>query len=217
VDSKFIALFRHAQERERPGFRQTFATHTAPAIISRVPGVRRLIANVLDLVQPPGGTVGQDPPYDVIVEIWTDDPDSASSLLAESGCVAVYRVSESIEKDVAYESDAPPRVKLFSFINPVSGLSDHEFRRHWDEHVQIALRVHVPCVQYVRHFVEASSAAGTARVRGVGMIAMRTEEDLRLRMFNSPLGQAEVVADTAEFVGNRQVAYATQRCDLRMT
>ena len=208
--SKYLALFRQTAHRDRALFLKDFAAQTATVLKLRVPGLQRLTVNVLDLAQPQGGKMEEAPPYDVVAEIWLDDAGGSRRVLSAPGCVAVYRVGTSIEKDEPYDLDAPPRVKLFSFITPVAGLTDREFRRHWDEHVPIALRVHTACAQYVRHFVEASLPDDAPPVRGIGMIAMRTVHDLTLRMFNSPQGQADVVADTAEFVGNRLVFHATE-------
>lgn len=208
--SKYLALFRQTVYRDSALFRQDFAGQTATALKLRVAGLQQLTVNVLDLAQPQGGNSAEGPPYDVVAEIWLDDAGDPRRVLAVQGCLAVYRVGTSIEKDEPYDTEAPPRVKLFSFINPVVGLTDHEFRRHWDEHVPIALRVHAACVQYVRHFVEISLPDDAPPVRGIGMIAMPTVQDLTLRMFDSPQGQADVVADTAEFVGNRLVFHATE-------
>jgi hypothetical protein len=199
MSPKWLLLFRAPDGARREQYCRSFLEwqECGPAV-----------CNIAD-VQPafigrPRG-VPSLPNYDVIVELWSDLP----ALRRRSGLVCVCEVDESVEKFIPSLSGGPPRVKLFSFIEPLAGLTTSDFRRHWDEHVPIARRVHRVCVQYVRHFVTATYPAPQV-FTGIGMIAFATLKDLEERSFDTPDGEAEVMADTAEFVGTRNVVYTTE-------
>ena len=216
---KYIVLFGAKSGTDRDRFRRRFASRIAPGFAANMPGLHRLVVNVLDIAprwprQPATAQNEVVTPYDVVAEMWFDTAKNACRVLHEPECAAAYRVTESIEIDEARDTCAPHSVKLFSFIIPVAGLADQDFRRHWNEHVPIARRVHAACQQYVRHWVEEALPGGAPSFRGIGMIGFRNQEDLEQRLFDSPEGVAEVVADTAKFVGDRLVVYATEYRDL---
>lgn len=218
---KYIVLIKAAPGEDRKLFRQRFPEQVAPKLAAEMRGLLGFTTNVVDVVphwpdQPATRPPGAEPDFDIVAEMWFDTALNARQALARFDNVSAYRVTEFIEKDVGRDAGAPHRVKLFSFIHPVAGLSDHEFKRHWEEHVPIALRVHAACRQYVRHWVEEVLSGDAPGVRGVGMIGMRNQEDLEQCLFDSPAGVAEVAADTAEFVGKRLVVYATEHCDLQV-
>ena len=84
------------------------------------------------------------------------------------------------------------------------------YGRRWDEHVPIALRVHTACTQYVRHWVEEPLTVCAPPLNGIGMLAFASKQDLEQRLFASREGVAEVAEDTARFVGERAVLFATE-------
>lgn len=216
MSSKFIALIRAPDKAMRHDYRRTFSTVELHGLADGMRGLQRAIANVVD--EDPATDAGvDDTQADLVAEFWFETADQGASLAHVPGCLATYRVTELVEKCEAPMPDDVPRARLFSFIRPLGGMSRGEFRRHWDEHVPIALRVHAACTQYVRHWVETCliPETGGYRVWGVGMISMRDRQDRTQRLFDSAEGRAEVMADTAEFVGGRHVVFATTRCELR--
>lgn len=216
MGAKFVALIRAPDSAMRRDYRRTFDIIELRGLTGNMRGLRRVVSNVVD--DEPATDAGMGSvPIDVVAEFWFETADQGACLLRAPGCVAAYRVTELIEKCEAPMPGDPPRARLFSFIRPLEGMPRSEFRRHWDGHVPIALRVHAACTQYVRHWVEAClrPEAEGHEAWGIGLISLRDQEDREQRLFDSADGRAEVMADTAEFVGGRRVVFATVRCELR--
>ena len=99
-------------------------------------------------------------PWHVVIEAWTDERTLAASLSRLSpfsAACAVYRVTELVEKDEGPGPGWP--VAGVRLIVPWIGRSDVspvEQRRHWDEHVPLANRIHVGVTRYVRNWVEGT-------------------------------------------------------------
>ena len=214
MTSKVIALFQVPDNGMQGSARSCFCTVELPRWVGTMEGLRRVVVNGVD--GDPQALEAQDPAVDAIVELWFDAADQGGGLMHLPGCVAGYRVTELVEKYEAPQPGDPDRAKLFSFIRPRHEMPRSEFRRHWDEHVPIALRVHAACKQYVRHWVESSHEPDMdmGLTWGIGMISMRDRSAMDLQLFDSPESRAEVIADTAEFVGARRVVLATERCDI---
>ena len=89
-----------------------------------------------------------------------------------------------------------------------SELTPAEQRRHWDEHVPLANRIHVGCTRYVRNWVEAPTAnhgAAAPPYQGIAMQHFLTEQDLRERSFDSPTSVQVIKDDVAEFIAEHLV------------
>jgi EthD domain len=148
-------------------------------------------------------------PWHLVVEAWTD----AANLheLLRGGVPgefiatrATYRVEELIEKD---EGPAPgwpvAGVRLIVPWRRRTDVSPPECRRHWDEHVPLALRVHVGVTRYVRNWVEAAvgdEAAQAPAYQGIASQHYPSEQDLRERSFDSPASVQVINDDVAEFI-----------------
>ena len=145
------------------------------------------------------------PAYDALVE-----GDGGSRPLFEAlrdafgdqgAAVTVYSVTRMVEK-------APPAprldaVKMVACIRQRPDLSKAETRRHWDEHVPLALRIHVGASRYVRNWVEEvvlSSGFSPAGYPGIATMAFHTEADFRERLYDTPENAKVIAEDVAEFM-----------------
>jgi uncharacterized protein (TIGR02118 family) len=161
----------------------------------------------VNLVQ--GGEI--DASWHVVIEAWTDERTLIGCLQRLSPHVAraVYRVTESVEKDQGPAPGWP--VSGVRLIVPWTGRGDvsaAEQRRHWDEHVPLANRVHVGVTRYVRNWVECAvgdDAESAPAYRGIASQHYASERDLRERSFDSPASVQVILADVADFIAEPTV------------
>lgn len=151
-------------------------------------------------------------PWHVVIEAWTDErtlADFMSRLLPLISARAVYRVTELVEKDEGPGAGWP--VAGVRMIVPWIGRSDVgpvEQRRHWDEHVPLANRIHVGVTRYVRNWVEGTvgdDARSAPPYRGIASQHYPSERDLRERSFDSPASVQVIVDDVADFIAEHTV------------
>ena len=121
-----------------------------PAVVTRLPGVRRYIQSHTLVAAYETG----EPPYDGIAEVWADDTDALRAMTrspAHAGVQAdearfidratmgVIITEDHVAKDGTVRSEA---VKSVDFLTRKAGLSVEEFQRHWLEaHAPIAAAV----------------------------------------------------------------------------
>ena len=146
-----------------------------------------------------------DPSYDALIE-----GDGGSRPLFEDlrdafrergAAITVYSVTQMVEK-------APPAprldaVKLVACIKQRPDLSKTETRRHWDEHVPLALRIHIGASRYVRNWVEdvvLSSGFSPVYYPGIATMSFHTAEDHRERQYDKPENVKVILDDVAEFM-----------------
>lgn len=209
---KYIAGFTVPNNQTREEYRTGFLKQTTSGPLAG------LILHSVDITPnwPDNPVVALTrPPFDIIAELWGDKA-QIENWLGEAGKSRSLGcwVRESVEKDSPKSNDEPPRIGLFSLIKPVANLSPSEFRALWDGHVPIAKRVHLAARQYVRHFVDIDQPRLGYECWGFGKIFFKDQHDLEHRMFETPDGVQEVMADTAQFVGERIVIYATEHIKL---
>lgn len=125
-----------------------------------------------------------------------------------------YRVTELVEKDELRTAGAPtPAVKLIAAWQARTDIARTEARRHWDEHVPLANRIHIGCVRYVRNWVDAlamSSSACPRPYQGIAFQYFRTREDLEQRSFDTPQSVHVIQNDVAEFIASFDVLIASE-------
>jgi hypothetical protein len=146
------------------------------------------------------------PPWDAVVELWTRPASIGAPALAAlpdaPGCrVAAYLVTEMIEKNAGPPKGWPTSgVKM---IVPWIGRADvppAEQRRHWDEHVPLANRVHIGVSRYVRNWVDSAVSIDAPRYQGIATQHFPTEADLHDRLFDSPASVQLIVDDVTDFI-----------------
>lgn len=143
-------------------------------------------------------------PWHAVLEVWHGTRNAAGLSLSALDDViakrATYRVTELVEKDTGVEPGWPTAgVRL---IVPWIGrhdVSPTELRRHWDEHVPLANRIHVGVSRYVRNWVEGSDA-GAPPYQGIASQHFATVQDLLERSFDSPESVPVIMNDVADFI-----------------
>ena len=155
--------------------------------------------------------IGTPTPWHAVLEIWNEEPDVPWNEAEIDRYVArrvAYRVTELVGKDVGPQRQWPtPGPKL---IVPWIGRADItpvEQRRHWDEHLPLANRIHVGCQRYVRNWVEAPAPGQTAAppYQGIATQHYLTDQDLRERSFDTPASVQVINDDVAEFIAEHVV------------
>lgn len=158
----------------------------------------------INLVTPPAA----EPTWDAAIEVWSDFPVSASPVWAELDSQvssrATFTVTELVEKDTGPARGWPtPGVKLLVPWIGRRDITPAETRRHWDEHVPLANRIHVGVTRYVRNWIEPGALDGGDGFPGYNGIASQhflTEQDLLERSFDSPASVQIIIDDVAEFI-----------------
>jgi hypothetical protein len=149
--------------------------------------------------------------WDAVVELWVEEAAQLASLdlaaLVPGGRCTMVAVEERVEKDVwngrALPADA---IKLIVGWTRRAELSSAEARRHWDEHVPIANRVHIGVGRYVRHWLAPTMLAGNALpYDGVAEQTFIDAKALKEGMYDSAAGEAEILADVQEFIGSYDI------------
>ena len=158
------------------------------------------------------------PPWDIVIEAWVNAAELVASLDDDDlrplvAARAIYRVEELVEKDQG-PAEAWP-VSGIRLIVPWTGRGDvtpAEQRRHWDEHVPLANRVHVGVTRYVRNWVEAvvGDAAGVPPYQGIASQHYPSERDLHERSFDTPASVRVIHDDVAEFIAEPVVLRVTE-------
>ncbi|MHC8320399.1 EthD domain-containing protein [Pseudomonas sp. GB2N2] len=193
---KHIIFISAHPEQDTPQFERILLRETGPALAERCSGC---IVNLVDALPVTR--------WNAIVEIWLDDKMSLASLnLAQSlGVIselACYSVSEHLEKTkLVPGSLLTPAVKQIAAWERRLDINAAEARRHWDEHVPLANRVHIGCMRYVRHWVRSMTASRPSPpYQGIAFQYFLTVDDLQNRMFDSPESVQQIVDDTSEFI-----------------
>jgi len=154
---------------------------------------------------------GAPTPWDAVLEIWSEEPDTrlwvGKGIDRHVSRSVAYLVSEFVEKDIGPDRRWPTEGP--KLIVPWVGRADltpAERRRHWDEHVPLANRIHVGCTRYVRNWVEAPIDGDTAPpYQGIAMQHFPTVRDLQERSFDSPASVQAIHEDVAEFIAEHVV------------
>lgn len=164
---------------------------------------------------------GDPAPWDAVLELWLDarSPAAPFALLGAippRTRIANFMVEELVEKDAGPPRGWPtPGIKM---IVPWTGRADvppADQRRHWDEHVPLANRIHVGVSRYVRNWIERSAASAHAAApawQGIAMQSFASEADLRERLFDTPASVQVILDDVAEFIADHVALTVVEYC-----
>lgn len=158
--------------------------------------------------------------FDLLLEHYSDSPrvlDELYRQFADQAILTSYLVEEYVEKDEPGLSAGTGALgrKLISGWFPRSDVSMEQARRHWNEHVPLANRIHIGCRRYVRNWVRSLARASgdfPPLYAGFAFQYYATEEDLAERMFDKPESATLIQRDVEEFIA----AYAVQICSERV-
>jgi hypothetical protein len=202
---KFISLVTAGTGQDRSRFNEWMLQRCAPDLAITV---QRCAVNTLE----------SNPVADLVLETWAESTDVLAAIhsapLLERASVTTYQVAEWIEKDELRAPGTPtPAVKLIAAWEGRADVARTETRRHWDEHVPLANRIHIGCVRYVRNWIEAlamSSAAYPPAYQGIAFQYFRTRDDLEQRSFDRPESVQVIQDDVGDFIAACDVMIATE-------
>jgi hypothetical protein len=80
-------------------------------------------------------------------------------------------------------------------------------RRHWQEHEEIAVRVHAGASHYERNVVEECYGISLGQFDGMTDFGFASVDDLQHRFWSSKQGADEVLTDVADFVESSHRVY----------
>jgi hypothetical protein len=158
-------------------------------------------------------------PWDAVTELWRHDEAELQAgfeaeLARRCSQLAEYAVTELVGKDLGPDRGWP--TLGIKTVVPWIGRSDvsvDERRRHWDEHMPLANRVHVGVTRYVRNWVEAPASRAVSAApdyQGIATQHFLTQQDLETRMFDSPASVQVIADDVADFVAEHVFLVTTE-------
>ena len=178
----------------------------APELALRIAGC------AVNIVMP-----GEAPPsWHVVLETWSDSAEAlpepqAAELRSRCECIASYRVLELVEKDDGVPRGRPaPGIKLMAPWIARSDVERSEIRRHWDEHVPLANRIHVGARRYVRNWVEFPAGPAAPPYQGIAFQYFDSRKDLIERSFDRPESVQLIADDVADFIARHEVLLTTE-------
>ena len=184
--AKTVVLAR-VRDADAEDFRRWLLVEHAPRALA--PLADRL---ALQLATPVPG--GEAPPYDAVIELWSDVSLAATIAKDERGGIA---------------TGATPGISQLSFTQPIAGMAHEETLRHWSEHILLARDIHVGMNRYVQDRL-APGADGAAPWFGMAHLHFPDEAALRDGLFRTPADIEAIIADVAEFVSNHVTMLATE-------
>src|SRR3546814_21032842 len=102
-------------------------------------------------------------------------------------------------------------IRLLSPLYPVAGATNEQSVLYWDEHVPLALRVHIGMTRYVRDIVRQVLSDEPSSIFGVASLHFPSDETIRDSFFDSPESIPIHAADLARFVGEVEIGRASCR------
>ncbi|UXJ50260.1 EthD domain-containing protein [Pseudomonas citronellolis] len=157
--------------------------------------------------------------YDLLLEQDADSPQALDVLYRQFSSQATltsYLVEEHVEKDSPNMSSGTGQHgrKLITCWQARADLTLDQARRHWDEHVPMANRIHIGCRRYVRNWVRALARASgdfPPIYTGFTFQYYASAQDLAERMFDSPESACVIQRDVEEFIDTFEVQVCTER------
>jgi hypothetical protein len=221
---KFATFLAAGQSESVEDFQQWLQRDYAPAFTGNASGLVHAIMR-LSVEPPPArhvpGTAAQTPnpaylPYHALIESWFVTAEDfrrtareAEPMLREHGARFVsYRTTPLLEMDPRFaEGGSEGRRPALTLITPVKWLPDlpkSEARRHWDEHVSTALRVHIGITKYERNWVDevVSWSIGAEPVDAYADFSFTAIEDYAERFFPGDADRLEVNQDIVNFISS---------------
>ena len=136
------------------------------------------------------------------------EPPDLHAALEKTGELRLYLTHGRVLKRHALDAPAGQPVPGFTMVSPVfrsAGISHDAFDRHWlERHGPLALRHHPGMSGYEQQVIDRVRTPGASEFDGVALLAFRTVEDYRERMFVSDEGRQIIMADTRRFLDLRR-------------
>ena len=187
---------------------QTYWRERHPAVVTRLPGVRRYVqSHTLASTYAAG-----EPVYDGIAEVWADSTDALRAMTRSPAYTAVQAdeaefidratigivvTEEHVMKDGAVLVDS---VKRVTFLTRKPGLSVEEFQRHWrDVHGPLAAKM-ASLRRYVQSHTRSSAYAAGRAPAWDGVASAWFDSVDAIRAADATPEHAAALADRVTFV-----------------
>lgn len=201
---KMVAFVQAPAGGDSTAFKTWYLDSFAPSLLASVPNIAGLTVNVIRQSEALYDGAGAPPIADIYAEFWAAAGGrlTADAIRPTGGTQQVFEVDEHVEKA---ELDRRPGImegiRLLSPLYPVDGATREQSVGYWDQHVPLALRVHIGMNRYVRDIVRAVLSEEPSPVFGVASLHFPSDDAIRDRFFDSPDSIPEHAADLARFVG----------------
>lgn len=219
---KLVSLFGVADERDRTAFRQWFLEGYALEMLAELPGLNRLVVNIVD-VEPALPAPASRALYDAVAECWFDTAGhymaavEGSRLrgdLEEQGArFHVYLVRERVQLDDGLApppGERSPGAKAIYLSRRLEGLSDEEAKARWRQHAPLAVKHHAGMRKYVQNGVVSALTPGSPVVHGIAELHFPTLQDLEQRMYESEAGREAIREDVAGLVAESSALFCSE-------
>jgi hypothetical protein len=209
---KVLALIR-MREREEPAALSRRLQQTAYVLLPTL-AVDRCVVNVADRRSPWGEARDNVPPlYDAIFEVAlqgdaTVAGQSLAKQLARNADVHIYLADQAVHKSPA--DDSTPSINLMAVWDAKPGQAAAETRRHWLEHVPLALSIHHGATRYVQSWLAQPLTAAAPAHAGVATLRFPSMEAMATGLFRSAEDVATIDQDVSEFIQESHVMYTTE-------
>jgi len=190
-----------------------------PAVVTRLPGVRRYVQSHA-LVSAYGAG---EPIFDGIAEVWADDTDALRAMtrspvhpdLQADEARFIDRASMGViitEEHVVKDGPVPPgAVKNVAFLTRMPGLSVEEFQRHWRE-VHGPIAAALPGLRrYVQSHTRRSAYEGGRVPAYDGVVLAWFDSEDAIRRAATSAEYARVLADVALFLSPAAIPFILTR------
>ena len=221
---KFATFLAAGPSESVEDFQRWLQHDYAPSFANSATGLVNAI--IRSSVEPPparnspgAATQKPDPahlPYHALIESWFVTAEDfrrtareAEPMLRDHGARFVsYRTTPLLEIDPRFsEASIEGKRPALTLITPVKWLADlpkSEARRHWDEHVSTALRVHVGLTKYERNWVDEvmSWSIGAEPVDAYADFSFATLDDYTDRFFPGDADRLEINQDIVNSISS---------------
>jgi EthD domain-containing protein len=212
MSMKIIALIK-LREWEKPASLSRRLQQTA-AVLIRTLAVDHCVVNVADRRSPWGEPQdGAVPLYDAIVELPlkgepTVAAESLRDQLAGNAEVHVYLADQAVQKSPAL--DSTPSINLMAVWEAKRGQAAAETRRHWLEHVPLAVSIHHGATRYVQSWLAKPLTRAAPPHTGLATLRFPSMEAMATGLFRSAEDVATIDQDVSEFIEASHVMYTTE-------
>jgi hypothetical protein len=214
---RLIALIR-SRDPKGPASLNQWLQSAASVLIQNL-DVDHCVVNVSDRRSPWAERTDDGVPlYDAIVEVpLKGEPTTAAESLREQferdAEVHVYLADRAVQKTPAL--DSTPSINLLAVWDAKPGQPAAETRRHWREHVPLALSIHHGATGYVQSWLEKPLTQGAPAHAGVATLRFPSMQIMASGLFRSPEDVATIDQDVSEFIETSHVMYTTETVVIR--
>lgn len=92
------------------------------------------------------------------------------------------------------------RIQLLALTERLEGQSREEAIRHWDEHMELAVKIHHKALSYRQYRFSRCLTPGAPDYTGLAVLSFASADELLTGLYRTEADVAVIEADVAEFV-----------------